>query len=58
MNRKRYQKPESICQDIDVEDVIIATSEIEQGEDNGDVESKKRVFGWDDYEYDSFGNNN
>lgn len=58
MNRKRYQKPESICLDIDVEDVIIATSEIEQGEDNGDLESKKRVFGWDDYEYDSFGNNN
>lgn len=58
MNRKRYQKLESICLDIDVEDVIIATSEIEQGENNGDTESKKRVFGWDDYEFDSFGNNN
>lgn len=61
MNRKLYLKPESLCLDIDAEDNIIATSntdKVGQAGDNDDLESKKRVFGWDDYEYDSFGNNN
>lgn len=63
MNRKLYLKPESICLDIDAEDTIIATSnpnteKVGETVKNDGLESKKRVFGWDDYEYDSFGNNN
>lgn len=61
MNRKKYLKPENFCIDIDAEDVIIACSpgnEIKEGNEGEGLGTKQRVFGWDDYEYDSFGNNN